>query len=192
MAVSMDDPLIILADRIAEDAHGCQQRKYCLEPYITHPRRVAAEAAKLDGVTNVDVAAALLHDVVEDTVVDEAWLLKLLVEGGTTTETAAQVVSLVMELTKQYENEQGMSRAAKREQDWVKLRTVSDRAKRLKMLDRIDNLGSPMPTGMAIKYTPESRMILEIAGGADPELAARLTAAIEAVEKRIEERLAGK
>src|SRR4051812_22501753 len=60
-------PLAVLADRIATEAHEGQLRKWCAVPYVTHPRRVAALVAGLDGTNEVDVAAALLHDVVEDT-----------------------------------------------------------------------------------------------------------------------------
>lgn len=62
-----DTELIALADAIAERAHADQVDK-AGEAYIGHPRRVAAHVDRLypqapAGVT----AAALLHDVVEDT-----------------------------------------------------------------------------------------------------------------------------
>ena len=50
----------------ATAAHGDQKRKYTGEPYITHPIAVA-EIVKTVPHTQEMIAAALLHDVVEDT-----------------------------------------------------------------------------------------------------------------------------
>ena len=47
-------------------AHGDQKRKYTNDPYIVHPIAVA-ELVKTVPHTDEMVAAALLHDVVEDT-----------------------------------------------------------------------------------------------------------------------------
>ncbi|WP_062311650.1 RelA/SpoT family protein [Demequina rhizosphaerae] len=57
--------LIERAYRVAEEAHRGQQRKSG-EPYITHPIAVAQIIADL-GMPDSVIAAALLHDVVEDT-----------------------------------------------------------------------------------------------------------------------------
>lgn len=53
----------------ASAAHGAidQRRKYTGEPYITHPIAVAMRVAESNGATAAMIAAALLHDVVEDT-----------------------------------------------------------------------------------------------------------------------------
>ncbi|NQX25822.1 bifunctional (p)ppGpp synthetase/guanosine-3',5'-bis(diphosphate) 3'-pyrophosphohydrolase [Microbacteriaceae bacterium VKM Ac-2854] len=62
-----DTELIALADAIAERAHAAQVDK-AGEVYIGHPRRVAAHVRRLfpEAPAGV-VAAALLHDVIEDT-----------------------------------------------------------------------------------------------------------------------------
>ncbi|WP_228374291.1 RelA/SpoT family protein [Demequina phytophila] len=57
--------LIERAYKVAEEAHRGQKRKSG-EPYITHPIAVAQIIADL-GMTDSVIAAALLHDVVEDT-----------------------------------------------------------------------------------------------------------------------------
>ena len=54
--------------KFATKAHGEQKRKYTGEPYITHPIAVA-EIVKSIQHTEEMMAAALLHDVVEDTAV---------------------------------------------------------------------------------------------------------------------------
>lgn len=59
-------PLVCAADAFAEEAHRGQRRKYTGEPYISHPRAVAAIVASVSHTVDM-VAAALLHDVLEDT-----------------------------------------------------------------------------------------------------------------------------
>jgi guanosine-3',5'-bis(diphosphate) 3'-pyrophosphohydrolase len=54
------------ADQLAERAHEGQTRKESGAPYITHPRAVA-QMLKMHGFCDETVAAALVHDVVEDT-----------------------------------------------------------------------------------------------------------------------------
>lgn len=60
-----DVALIERAYRVAEESHRNQFRKSG-EPYITHPVAVATILAEL-GMTSTTLAAALLHDTVEDT-----------------------------------------------------------------------------------------------------------------------------
>jgi (p)ppGpp synthase/HD superfamily hydrolase len=58
--------LIVKALQFAIVAHGDQKRKYTGLPYVTHCIEVAQTVA-LHGGTTEQVAAALLHDTVEDT-----------------------------------------------------------------------------------------------------------------------------
>src|SRR5215218_7236617 len=60
-----DTGLITRAYRAAEQAHEGQLRKTG-DPYITHPLAVATILAKI-GLDDITLAAALLHDAVEDT-----------------------------------------------------------------------------------------------------------------------------
>jgi guanosine-3',5'-bis(diphosphate) 3'-pyrophosphohydrolase len=60
-----DTTLITRAYKLAEQAHDGQLRKTG-DPYITHPLAVATILAKI-GLDEVTLAAALLHDAVEDT-----------------------------------------------------------------------------------------------------------------------------
>lgn len=59
--------LILKAAAFARQAHADQRRKYNDRPYIQHPARVAGRVAAHPQVTEAMVAAAFLHDVVEDT-----------------------------------------------------------------------------------------------------------------------------
>ena len=61
----VDVLLLERAYRVAESAHEGQLRKSG-DPYITHPVAVATILAEL-GLTPPTLAAALLHDTVEDT-----------------------------------------------------------------------------------------------------------------------------
>jgi hypothetical protein len=61
--------LIARARAFATGAHAAvgQKRKYTEEPYIVHPAGVAKLVAAVPGISPEAVAAAWLHDVVEDT-----------------------------------------------------------------------------------------------------------------------------
>src|SRR5436305_11584737 len=60
------DPAVVAkAYQVAFDAHDGQVRRSG-DPYITHPLAVATILAEL-GLDDVTIAAALLHDAVEDT-----------------------------------------------------------------------------------------------------------------------------
>lgn len=66
----MED-MIVKAEIFATQAHALveQKRKYTGEDYIVHPIRVA-KIVKQFGGSDAQIAAAYLHDVVEDTDVD--------------------------------------------------------------------------------------------------------------------------
>ena len=63
---SVDEDLVRRAFRLSHWAHR-NDRRASGEPYITHPLEVAMIVARDIGLDDVSVAAALLHDVVEDT-----------------------------------------------------------------------------------------------------------------------------
>lgn len=84
----------------AERAHNGQQRKYTPDPYIVHPIRVM-EMCRCYSQELPVLAAALLHDVLEDTEVDiealEQFLNSVMGEKD-----AIQTMELVKELTDVY------------------------------------------------------------------------------------------
>tara|TARA_R110002126_G_scaffold211082_1_gene357605 strand:+ start:897 stop:1418 length:522 start_codon:yes stop_codon:yes gene_type:complete len=63
--IEMSD-LVVRARTFARLAHGSQKRKYTGEPYIVHPIEVSEIVARHNGSKEM-IAAALLHDTVEDT-----------------------------------------------------------------------------------------------------------------------------
>jgi len=104
------DPLVMKAQQVAADAHKGQKRKHSNDPYLIHPMRVARRVMTRPDATPEMVAAAWLHDVVEDTPVT-------LDEIGK--EFGSEIAQLVRELTNASEG----SRAPRKE------RKAMDRAK---------------------------------------------------------------
>ena len=172
--------LIEKAEKIAREAHKDQKRKWSDDPYFVHPERVAKKVSELKGANEVDVAAAYCHDVIEDTDFPPEELEKQL---------GSEVLNLVLELTNPTHTPEWdkKRRIEKRLADWQHLLTISDRAKRIKMVDRWDNLqdmGFAQPNSFLRKYLVESRIILEILKPADYNMAKELEAVIEDQSKR--------
>lgn len=65
----MNDSYIRKAAMFAEDVHGAQRRKFTNEPYFAHVERVATTVGRSIeyGHDHEVIAAAYLHDVIEDT-----------------------------------------------------------------------------------------------------------------------------
>ena len=84
-------------EQYAREVHGTQVRKFEDAPYITHLVRVKNLCSEYTNNTCI-LAAALLHDVLEDTPVTAGELHDFLKENMIENE-AAQTVQLVIELT---------------------------------------------------------------------------------------------
>lgn len=161
--------IIEAAETFATRCHLGMNRKYGCGPYINHPRRVAARVASLPGATSEMVAAAWLHDVMEDCGVGyvELW-----------GEFGGAVANLVAELTNVKRT--GLNRAAQKAADHARLATVSREAKLIKLIDRIDNLNElPRDDGFWPVYAAESRDLAEAVGDADAGLKAELLTILE-------------
>lgn len=124
----------------ADQAHGKQMRKYERERYIVHPIRVMEIVRDYSSDLPV-LAAALLHDVLEDTAVTQAEM-KTFLESVMDREAAAHTLSLVEELTDIYikKNFPGMNRRARRIKEAERLSTASSEAQTIKYADIIDNV----------------------------------------------------
>ena len=85
-----DSELVAAAYQVARKAHEGQRRKDNAAPYLTHPQRVA-ELISGAGLDDEVVAAALLHDVVEDSEIDPSDIAR---EFGTR---VAEIVSALTE-----------------------------------------------------------------------------------------------
>jgi (p)ppGpp synthase/HD superfamily hydrolase len=160
---------------LAREAHAGQRRKYGGGPYIEHPARVASRVALLDGFGPEAVAAAWLHDVVEDC----DWTPQQLREVGFPAETVA-IVEELTNVSKQYAD---LPRKERKRLDRERLSGVSRAAKCIKMIDRIDNLREVQgaDAGFRSLYAAESVLLVPCLMDADAELAEELYSAVEAL-----------
>lgn len=151
----MDDlSLILKAQTFATEAHrGVYRKPPCQdEPYIEHPKRVAARLFNL-GFRPAVVAAAWLHDVIEDTEVTELAIFELFGE---------EVTKLVMQVTHVSRLEDG-NRAVRRLIDRLHLARSSRDGASIKLSDIIDNMASPFHSyRWAAKYFDEKRAEIDV------------------------------
>jgi (p)ppGpp synthase/HD superfamily hydrolase len=154
--------LILKALTFAKVAHEGQTRDNG-DPYVVHPARVMARTLLLNGATEYQGAAAALHDVLEDTQVKPEEIELTNVSKGS---------------NKPREERKAMDRAH--------LNGVSKEAKRIKMLDRIDNLNIPeimMRDRKFVElYTRESWLLIKVIGNADEKLQLELARTIAKAE----------
>ena len=172
---SRADSLILQAAAFSQRAHAGQRRKFGGSPYVEHPARVAARVMLLEGTTPQAVAAAWLHDVLEDCGLRAADLR----QAGFPDET----VFLVVELTNPSKQRPELSRAERKALDREHLRHVSRMAQRIKLVDRIDNLRELGNADARFKslYVAESVLLVRCIRSADTELAEELERVIESL-----------
>lgn len=158
--------MIMAAARLARAAHDGQFRKYNGRPYVEHPARVAARTALLPGATEEMVAAAFLHDVLEDTSVTP---------GQIASATNPQVVELVAWLTNPSKGMK-LPREARKAMDREHLSKAPREAKLIKLLDRVDNLREMQgaPDDFRTLYARESLLLLEAIGDVNEAVAGEL------------------
>jgi len=165
----LDHPLVRAAIRIAEVAHAGGGRHSPGTAYLAHYRRVTEIVSTLDSVNEIDVAAAMLLGVLNDTPVGAVELTGRLLNGGANAAVAGTVVGLVTEVTEGLRCEK-------------KLASASDRAKRVMLCDRIVRLtGGVVPDDMLPGYLAACDVVVDLAGDADVLLAGWL---IHEVNKR--------
>ena len=147
----------------ATAAHAAvgQTRKYTGEPYVVHPIEVAS-IVKNAGGTEAMVAAALLHDVLEDTGVT----FDLLVD-----QFGSEVAELVLWLTDVSRPEDG-NRSTRKALDRQHSAAAPADAQTVKVADLISNTRSIVAhdPGFAKTYLEEKRLLLDVLTKADPLL----------------------
>jgi guanosine-3',5'-bis(diphosphate) 3'-pyrophosphohydrolase len=147
----------------ADQAHGDQMRKYSDERYIVHPVRVMETVR--DYILDVPVlAAALLHDVLEDTDVtsDEMKTFLLTVMNQ---QEADKTIELVEELTDVYikANYPRLNRKSRRHKEVERLAAASSDAQTIKYADVMDNAVdiAENDPDFALLYLRESKYLLQ-------------------------------
>ena len=155
--------LVEKARIFATAAHAAvaQLRKYTNEPYIVHPREVAQIVGTVPHSYEM-LAAAWLHDVVEDTGVT---IETIRAEFGT------DVAELVGWLTDVSRPEQG-NRATRKAIDRAHTAMASAEAQTIKLADIISNCTSikEHDADFAKVYFEEKRLLLEVLTKGDREL----------------------
>jgi (p)ppGpp synthase/HD superfamily hydrolase len=130
---------------------------------FTHAERVAD---LLNNPTEIELAAAYLHDILEDTRLDEHQLALIV---------GKEVTNIVKELTNP------PMRYISGVRDFSRFKNASKEAKRVKMADRIDNIKkrfnwiNPANNQNLLDYAEESRQLLEFTKDADEKLAVTLS-----------------
>lgn len=147
----------------ATAAHAAvgQTRKYTGEPYVVHPIEVASIVERAGG-TEAMVAAALLHDVLEDTGVTFDVL---------EAEFGSEVAELVLWLTDVSKPEDG-NRSTRKALDRQHSAAAPAEAQTIKVADLISNTRSIVAhdPNFAKVYLEEKRMLLEVLTKADSTL----------------------
>lgn len=147
----------------ATAAHAAvgQTRKYTGEPYIVHPLEVASIVESAGG-TDAMVAAALLHDVLEDTDVTVDLL---------EAEFGSEVADLVLWLTDVSKPEDG-NRSTRKALDRQHSAAAPAAAQTVKVADLISNTRSIVAHDPHFSkvYLEEKRLLLDVLTRADPTL----------------------
>ena len=120
---------ILKAASFAAHKHRNQRRKDVeVSPYINHPLALARVLAEEGGVTDTaTLCAALLHDTVEDTDTNIEEL---------TSKFGAEVAALVAEVT----DDKALPKVERKRMQVEHAAHISDKAKRVKLADKICNL----------------------------------------------------
>jgi (p)ppGpp synthase/HD superfamily hydrolase len=162
--------LVTKAYLFAQKAHENQVRKYTNRPYFIHPLSVACTVSKVTDESRI-LAAALLHDVVEDTPVT-------LHQIGSTF--GPEVELLVENLTDVSIPSDG-NRKARRAVDLRHTAKACPEAKTIKLADRIDNLTSIIQydPDFATVYLRETSDLLIVLKGGDYALWTQLNRIVQ-------------
>ena len=123
----------------ATKAHDGQWRKFADEPYIKHPVRVMNICQQYSQKVSI-LAAALLHDVLEDTAVTMEELNQFL-QGVLDKTTANETMKLVVDMTDIYTKQQypQWNRRKRKAMEVARMQKTSPDAQTIKYADIIDN-----------------------------------------------------
>ena len=167
-----DSAIITAAKMLAGEAHKGQMRKYGGLPYIIHPIEVATIVEEAGGTDNM-IAAALLHDVVEDC---PGYTFEIIAD-----KVSPKVAELVRGMTEASKPEDG-NRATRKEIDKNFLAEQSAEVQTIKYADVISNSKDirAYDPKFAEVYFREIKALLEVMDKGDPALYSK---AIEAVNQ---------
>ena len=157
---------LLAALRLAAEKHRSQKRKGAdASPYINHPIEVAELLARVGGVRDVELlAAAILHDTIEDTETTPAELEAAF---------GARVCGLVAEVT----DDKRLPKEERKQLQRVHAPHLSRDAKQIKLADKISNVrevGASPPDGWPLErrreYIAWARSVVDGCRGANAAL----------------------
>lgn len=156
-----------------------QRRHYTNEPYIVHPQAVAEIVATVTEDESI-LAAAWLHDVVEDTPIESVEIAKAF---------GPDIARLVADLTNPSTSADG-NRNRRKQIDREHTAQADARAKTIKLADLIDNLSgiAKLNPGFAKTYLKEKELQLQVLEGGLPELFERAKQIINDEKAQLSER----
>lgn len=163
-----DLKLLLKALAFAATKHKDQRRKDVdASPYINHPISLADILCNEGHVTDIEaICSALLHDTVEDT---ETTAEELEQEFGRT------ICNIVMDVT----DDKSLSRVARKQAQIDHAAHISDKAKLVKLADKISNLrdvSNNAPTDWSLQRRQEyfdwAREVIDQVRGIHPRLEA--------------------
>lgn len=173
-----DLAMILAAAQFAADKHSGQTRKNG-EPYINHPIEVACLVASVGDVRDPGViAAALLHDVVEDC-------------GVRPEDLAREFNPFVAELVALLSDDKSLPEDERRRQQTLATASLPKEAKIIRLADKISNLNEliAMPAdsrGTRLqKYVDWVDQLLPLLRGASEPLESMLAAALQNARHKI-------
>ena len=170
--------LINRAKTFAALAHAGQKRKYTEEAYINHPLEVAEIVSRVTTDEAV-IAAAILHDVVEDTHIQLDEIERIF---------GSRVAELVENLTDVSQKSDG-NRAARKAIDLSHTAKSSADAKTIKLADLICNARSIVQHDLkfAKVYLKEKEALLGVLGNGDATLYAQAVEVLEQSKSVLEQ-----
>tara|TARA_B100000131_G_scaffold27433_1_gene26041 strand:- start:6606 stop:7106 length:501 start_codon:yes stop_codon:yes gene_type:complete len=160
------NPVVKKALEFATEAHSSQKRKYTGEPYIVHPVEVMSIVKTVEHDDEM-LAAALLHDVVEDTPTSITDIRQHFGDD---------IASLVDDLTDVSKPEDG-NRKTRKALDRAHTAKASARAQTIKLADLISNSSDILENDprFAKVYLAEKELLLEVLTKGNKELYERAT-----------------
>lgn len=164
-----------------DNAHGEQRRKYCDDRYMVHPIRVMRICQKYTDDISI-LAAALLHDVLEDTPVTENEIVSFL-KSLFDEKIAAKALQHIIDLTDVYTKQAypKMNRRARKAKEVERLSKIQPESQTVKYADIIDNSDEIVDhdPDFARVFLTECRVILQNMKSGNAELRAIAVQTVE-------------
>ena len=152
------DNIVELAEDFANEAHAGQTRRYTNEPYFNHVFSVAERVKELTDDEEI-IAAALLHDTVEDTEVTDEDILNIFGD---------RIAALVYDLTDHFTSETypNLNRKQRKKLEAERIGKANGDVRLIKLCDIADNTGSIVEhdPGFARIYMKEKSYLLKQMG----------------------------